>query len=53
MTKQELAAMVAAYKTQTKEAVETILGELNQGQRKKLLRNEAVAALCERFGVEI
>ena len=51
MTKQELAAMVAAYKTQTREAIETILGELNQGQRKKILKSEAVAALCERFGV--
>lgn len=53
MTKQELAAMVAAYKTQTREAVETILGELNKGQRKKILRNEAVQTLCERYGVEI
>lgn len=53
MTKQELAAMVAAYKAQTKEAVETILGELNQGQRKKILKSEAVQALCERYDVEI
>lgn len=44
--------MVAAYKAQTKEAVETILAELNQGQRKKVLRREAVQALLERFGVE-
>ena len=45
--------MVAAYKAQTREAVETILGELNQGQRKKILKNEAVQTLCERYGVEI
>ena len=53
MTKTELTELVAAYKTQTKEAVETILGELNQGQRKKILRNEAVSALCERYDVKI
>ena len=52
MTKTQLNELVAAYKAQTREAVETILGELNQGQRKKILRNEAVAALCERFGVQ-
>ena len=45
--------MVSAYKAQTKEAVETILGELNQGQRKKILKSEAVQTLCERFGVKI
>ena len=53
MTKQELAAMVAAYKAQTREAIETILAGLNQGQRKKILKSEAVQALCERYGVEI
>ena len=52
MTKQELQELVAAYKSQTKGAIETILGELNQGQRKKILKNEDVKTLCERFGVE-
>lgn len=52
MTKTELTELVAAYKAQTREAVETILAELNQGQRKKLLKNDAVKTLCERFGVE-
>ena len=52
MTKTQLNEMVAAYKTQTREAIETILGELNQGQRKKILKNADVKALCERFGVE-
>ena len=53
MTKAQLNELVAAYKAQTKEAVETILGELNQGQRKKILKKEAVQTLCERYGVEI
>ena len=53
MTKQELQALVTAYKTQTREAIETILNELNQGQRKKILRNETVQQLCQRFGVEM
>ena len=52
MTKTQLNELVAAYKAQTKEAVETILAELNQGQRKKILKSEAVQALCERFGVQ-
>lgn len=52
MTKQELAAMVAAYKTQTREAIETILADLNQGQRMKVLKSETVQALLERFGIE-
>lgn len=52
MTKTELNELVAAYKAQTREAVETILAELNQGQRKKVLKSEAVQALLERFGIE-
>ena len=51
MTRQELQEMVAAYKSQTKEALETVLAELNQGQRKKLMRNEKVRTLFDRFGV--
>ena len=53
MTRQELQELVVAYKSQTKEALETVLAELNKGQRKKVLRNENVRALCERFSVEV
>lgn len=52
MTKTQLNELVAAYKAQTKEAIETILAEFNQGQRKKVMKSEAVQALCERFGIE-
>lgn len=53
MTKPELAAAVAAAKAETKEALETVLAELNKGQRKKVTGNPAVAALLERYGVEV
>lgn len=52
MTVAELTEKVDALKGETKEAIETILAELNQGQRKKILKNEKVKALCERYGVE-
>jgi len=42
-----------AMKAETKEALETVLAELNQGQRKKIVKNEKVKALLERYGVEI
>lgn len=36
----------------TKVALETVYNALNNGQRKKLLKNEEVKALFERYGVE-
>lgn len=53
MKKADLNAAVAAAKAETKTALETVLAELNKGQRKKLAGNPAVAALLERYGVEI
>ena len=53
MDKAELQARVAAAKQQTKTALETVLAELNKGQRKKLAKNPEVAALLERYGVEV
>lgn len=48
----ELRDRVIAYNTEVKAALQTMLDELNQGQRKKLLRNPAVRAMFERYGVE-
>lgn len=53
MTKQELDTATDAALAEGKTAVEIILAALNQGQRKKLLKNPAVAALVERYGVEV
>lgn len=52
MNKDTLNEAVNACKTETKEALETVLAELNQGQRKKIIRNERVKPILERFGVE-
>ena len=52
MNKDALTAAVEACKAETKQALEIFLGELNQGQRKKLIRNETVKPILDRFGVE-
>lgn len=53
MKKKELKTKTAAVKDQTKLALETILENLNKGQRKKVTSVAEVKALCERYGVEI
>lgn len=40
-----------AYSRELKEALQLIYDELNQGQRKKLLRNSAIKALYERYEI--
>ena len=52
MTKQELTAAVQAVKTETKDALQALYNELNYGQRKKLIKNETVKTLLDRYGVE-
>lgn len=53
MDKQTLNNAVEACKDETKNALQTVYNELNNGQQKKLLKSEAVKALFERYGVEI
>lgn len=48
----DLRERVVAYNVEIKNALQTIIDALNQGQRKKLLRNAAVAAMLKRYGVE-
>ena len=38
---------------ETKAALQAVYNDLNHGQQKKLLRNPAIRALFERYGVEI
>ena len=49
----ELKDRVLSYNRELKAAIETILGELNQGQRKKLLNNQTVKALLDRYKITI
>lgn len=49
----ELRERVVAYNKEVKDALQAVYSDLNQGQRKKLLRNPAIRAMFERYGVEI
>ena len=53
MDKNTLNEAVNACKEETKEALQTVYDELNNGQQKKLLKNEAIKAVFERYGVTI
>ena len=49
----ELRERVIAYNKEVKAALQAVYNDLNHGQRKKLLRNPAIRAMVERYGVEI
>lgn len=52
MTKKELTEAVEKAKAETKTAMQTMYDALNQGQQKKIAKNEAVKKLFDRHGVE-
>lgn len=52
MKKTTLNAKVAEVKTDTRTALQTMYDALNSGQQKKIVKNEAVKALFDRYGVE-
>lgn len=52
-TMSELRERVIAYNKEVKAALQAVYNNLNQGQRKKLLRNPAILAMFERYSVEI
>lgn len=52
MKKVDLTEKVAATKGGTKEALQTMYDALNPGQQKKIVKNEKVKALFDRYGVE-
>lgn len=52
MTKDALTAAVEAAKAETKAALQTVYDALNQGQQNKIVKDEAVKALFDRYGVE-
>lgn len=49
----ELRERVIAYNTEVKAALQAVYNDLNQGQRKKLLRNPIIRAMFERYGIEV
>ncbi len=53
MDKDTLNEAVKACKAETREALQTVYNTLNSGQQKKLLKNEAVKALLERYEVTL
>ena len=53
MNKVELKKKTDMVLDQTKNALQTIYDALNSGQQKKLLKNEEVAKLLERYNVNI
>ena len=53
MTKQELEQKTEDVITETRTALQTVYDALNQGQQKQLVKDEKVAALFDRYGVEV
>ena len=53
MNKAVLVESVLECKEETREALQTVYDELNNGQQKKLLKNEAIKALFERYEVTL
>ena len=51
MTKAEFEKRVNAANTETHDALAEIWNSLNNGQQKKLLKNEKVVAVLKRYGV--
>ena len=51
MTKAEFEKRVEAAQNETHDALATIWENLNNGQQKKLLKNDEVVAVLKRYGV--
>ena len=52
MNKESLEKAVAKAREETKDALQTVYDSLNQGQQKKIVKNEKVKALFDLYGVE-
>ena len=52
MKKTELTKAVDTAKAETKNALQTVYDSLNQGQQKKIVKEEAVKKLFDLYGVE-
>lgn len=47
----DLTELARKYNAELKQALQEIFSELNKGQTNKLLKNETVAKLVEKYGV--
>ena len=52
MKKEELNVAVETAKVETRTALQTVYDSLNQGQQKKIVKDEEVKALFDLYGVE-
>lgn len=52
MTKAELTRAVEAAKRETRDALQTMYDAMNSGQRKQIVKVEAVKTLLDRYGVQ-
>lgn len=52
MTKDKLTTAVDKAKSEMRAALQTVYDALNQGQRKKIVKDEAVKRLFDLYGVE-
>ena len=52
MKRQDLIEKTAAVKAETATALQTMYDALNQGQQKKIVKDEKVKALFDRHGVK-
>ena len=52
MKKDRLTAAVNVAKEETQNALQTVYDSLNQGQQKKILKDEKVKALFDLYGVD-
>ena len=51
MKRQDLFDRVTAFKSETKVALQTMYDALNKGQQKKIVKNEKVKALFDKYNV--
>lgn len=49
----DLKEKVLGYNREIKSALETIYNALNNGQKQKILKNESVKALFDKYGIEV
>ncbi|MDD7537870.1 MAG: hypothetical protein PUJ93_02665 [Oscillospiraceae bacterium] len=52
MTKKELISAIENAKAERKSALQTVYDAMNKGQQKKIVKDEAVKALFDLYGVE-
>lgn len=52
MTNRELRQAVQTAKSETRVALQTVYDALNNGQQKKIVKDEAVRELFDRYGVD-